>query len=182
MSFINQLLKTLKKEKCILPIKKILPINIWGVDLADMQLINKHNKWIKYILCAINLYSKYVWVVPLKDKKGVNIVNALQSILNNSKRKLNKIWVDQGNEFYNSVFKAWLKDNGISMYSTHNEEKSVVAERFIRTLKTKIYEHMTSISKIVYFDVLNDIVDKYSIPYHRTIKMKPKDVKDGFVY
>ena len=91
MSFINQLLKTLKKGKCILPIKKILPINIWGVDLADMQLINKHKKWIKYLLCAINLYSKYVWVVPLKDKKGVNIVNALQSILNNSKRKLNKI-------------------------------------------------------------------------------------------
>ena len=68
------------------------------------------------------------------------------------------------------------------MYSTHNEGKSVVAERFIRTLKNKIYTHMTAISKNVYFDVLNDIVDEYNNTYHKTIKMKPVDVKnDSFV-
>ena len=67
------------------------------------------------------------------------------------------------------------------MYSTHNEGKSVVAERFIRTLKNKMYKHMTAISENVYFDVLNDIVDKYNNTYHRTIKMKPIDVKsDSF--
>ena len=75
--------------------------------------------------------------VPLKDKKGTTITNAFQSILDSSKRKPNKIWVDQGSEFYNNVFKKWLKDNNISMYSTYNEGKSVVAERFIRTLKKK---------------------------------------------
>ena len=85
------------------------------------------------------MFSKYAWVVPLKDKKGVSIVNAFQSILNSSKRKPNKIWVYQGSEFYNNSFKKWLKDNNIEMYSTYNEGKSVVAERFIRTLKNKIF-------------------------------------------
>ena len=107
--------------------------NIWGVGLADMQLISKYNKRIKYLFCVIDLFSKYAWVVPLKDKKGTSIINAYQSILNSSIRKSNKIWEDQGSEFYNNIFKKWLKDNDISMYSTHNEGKSVVAERFIRT-------------------------------------------------
>ena len=115
--------------------------NIWGFDLADMQLmyINK--------LCAIDLFSKYAFVVPLKDKKGTTIADAFPSISNNSKREPNKIWVDQGSEFYNKSFKKWFKDNNIEMYSTHNEGKSVVAERFIRTLKNKIYKHMAAISK-----------------------------------
>ena len=103
--------------------------NIWGVDLADMQLISKYNKGSRYLLCAIDLLSKYTFVVPLKDKKGATIVNAFQSILDNSKRKPNKIWTDQGREFYNTHFKKWLKDNNIEMYSLHNEGKSVVAER-----------------------------------------------------
>ena len=83
-----------------------------------------------------------------------------KGILDSSKRKPNKIWVYQGSEFYNNFFKKWLKDNGISMYSICNEGKSVVAERFIRNLKNKIYKHMTAISKNVYFDVLNNIVNK----------------------
>ena len=120
-----------------------------GVHLADMQLISKYNKGIRYLLCAIDLFTKYAFVVPLKNKKGTTIVNAFQSILNRSKRKPNKIWVDQGSEFYNNNFKKWLKDNDISMYSTYNEGKSVAAERFVRTLKNKIYKHMTAISKNV---------------------------------
>ena len=70
-----------------------------------------------------------------------------------------------------------LQENNIEMYSTHNEGKSVVAERFIRTLKNKIYKHMTAISKNVYFDVLDDVADEHNNTYHRTIKMKPIDVK-----
>ena len=93
------------------------------------------------------MFSKYAFVVPLKDKKGTTIVNAFQSILNNSKRRSNKMWVDQGSEFYNNHFKKWLKDNNIEMYSTYNEGKPVVPERFIRTLKNKIYKHMTSYFK-----------------------------------
>ena len=85
--------------------------NTWGVDLADMQLITKRNKGIRYLLCANDLFSEQAFAVPLKDKKGTTIVNAFQSILNNSKRKPNKIWVDQGSEFDNTQFKKCLKDN-----------------------------------------------------------------------
>ena len=119
-----------------------------------MQLITKYNKGIKYLLCVIDLRSKYAWIVLLKNKKGASIVNAFQKLLNNSKRMPNEIWVDQGSEFYNNVFKKWLKDSDISMYSTHNEGKSVVAERFIRTLKNKIYKHVTVVGKNVYYDAL----------------------------
>ena len=132
--------------------------NIWGVDLADMQSLSKCNKGIKYLLGAIDLFSKYEWVVPLKEKKGGSIVNASQKIISEG-RKPNIIWVDQGSESYNNLFKRFLKINNIEMYSRCNEGKSVVGERFIRTLKSKIFKHMAAVSKNVYFDVLDDIVN-----------------------
>ena len=89
--------------------------NIWGVDLAYMQSLSRKNKGIKYLLCAIDLYSKYAFVIPLKDKKGISIVNAFNKIIKQSERKPNKIWVDQGGEFYNNVFKKWLSGNDIIM-------------------------------------------------------------------
>ena len=116
----------------------------------------------------------------MKDKKGTTVVSAFQSILKNSKRKPNRIWVDQGSEFYNTHFKKWLKGNNIEMYSTHIEEKSVVAERFIKTLKNKICKHITTISKNVYFDVLDNIADKCNNTYHRTIKIKPINAKKNY--
>ena len=127
---------------------------IGGADLADMQLISKFNKWFRFLLCVIDIFSKYAWVIPLKDKKGISIVNAFQKILDksmelHSERKPNKIWVDKGIEFYNSSFKKWLKSNDIEMYSIYNEGKSVVTERFFRILKTKSYRYMSSISKYV---------------------------------
>ena len=144
-----------------------------------MQLLSKYNKGIRFVLCIIDIFSKNAWVVPLTDKKGISIATAFQSILKQSNRKPNKIWVDKGSEFYNASFKKWLQDNDIVMYSLNNEGKSVVAERFIRTLKSKIYKYKTSISKNVYIDKLDDIVDEYNNTYHTTIKMKPIDVKDN---
>ena len=153
--------------------------NIWGADLADMQLLSKYNKGIRFLLCVIDIFSKYACVVPLKDKKGISIVKAFQIILKQSNRKPKKIWIDKGSEFYNASFKKWLRENDIVMYATHKKGKSVVAERFIRTLKSKIYKYMTSISKNVYIDKLDDIVNEYNSTYHTTIKMKPIDVKDN---
>ena len=152
--------------------------NIWGIDLADMQSLSRKNKGIKYLICAIDLYSKYAFVIPLKDKKGISIVNAFDKIIKQPNRKPNKIWVDQGREFYNNIFEKWLSDNDINMYSTYNESKSVVAERFIRTLKNKLYKHMTATGKNVYYNVLDDVVNKYNNTKHSTIKMKPIDVGD----
>ena len=101
--------------------------NIWGVNLADMQSLSKYNKGIKYLLCAIDLFSKYGWVVRLKDKRGISIVNTFQKVIS-GRRKPNKIWFDQGGKFYNNLLKRLLKINHIEMYSTHNKGKSVVAE------------------------------------------------------
>ena len=133
-----------------------------------MQSLSRYNKGFKYLLCAIDLFSNYAWVIPIKDKKGTSIVNACKKII--SKRKPNKIWVDQGSEFCNNTFKNYLKINNIEMHSTFNEGKYVVAERFIRTLKNKIYKHMTTISKNVYIVVVNDIVNKYNNTIHRILK------------
>ena len=140
-----------------------------------MESLHIYNKGIKYLLCVNDIFSKYAWVVPLKDKKGTSIVNSFQKIISKG-TKPNKKWFDQRSEFYNNSFKDFLKINNIEMYSTYNEGKSVVAERFIRTLKNKIFKHMTAISKNVYFDVLDDIVDKYNNTVHRSIKMKPIDI------
>ena len=135
-----------------------------------MKSLSKFNKGNNYLLCAIDLFSRYVWVVLLKGKEGTSIINAFHKIIS-ERRKPNKIWVDQGSEFYNNSFKDFLKINNIEMYSTYNEGKSVVAERFIRTLKNKIFKHMTAIPKNVYFDVLDGIVNKYNNTVNRTIKI-----------
>ena len=168
----NQLLENLKKRTVYSGCKG----NIWrkgggggGADLADMQLISKFNKGFRFLLCVIFTFSKYAWVVPLKDKKGVSIVDAFQKILKESDRKPNKVWVDTRSEFCNNFFKKWLENNDIEMYSIHNEGKSVVSERFIRALKTKIYKYMTSVSKNVYVNKLDDTVGEYSNTYHSTI-------------
>ena len=115
----------------------------------------------------------------MKDKKGVSIADAFQKILDDLDRKPNKVWVDKGRKFYNSSFKKWLKNNDIEMHSINNEGKDVLVKRFSRTLKTKIYKCMTSISKIVYIDKLYNIVSECNNAYHRTIKMKPVDIKDN---
>ena len=128
-----------------------------------MQLISKFDKRFKFLLCVIVIYSKYAWVIPSEDKKGIKITDAFQKILKEPSRKRNRIWVDKDSEFYTI--------DHIEMYSTHNEGK-FVSERFIRTLKNKIYKYMISVSKNVYIDKLDDIVNKYNNTYHSTIKIK----------
>ena len=146
---------------------------------ADMMLISKYDKRDRFVLCVIDIFSKYSWVVPLKGNKYIKITNVFQkfsdkpSLVN---RKPDKILVDKGSEFYNKQIKSRLQDNDIEIYSTHNEMKSNVTERFVRKLKNKICKCITSISKNVYIDKLDDIVDKYNNAYHRTINMKPINI------
>ena len=166
--------------------------NILSVDLSHPQLVSKFNKGIRFLFCVIDIFSKYAWVIPLKvititntfqkDFKESNrkpnriwVDKSSEKIFKESNRKPNRIWVDKGSEFYNRSMKPFLQNNNIDLYLTYNEGKSLVAERFIRALKNKIY--MTSISKNVYIDKLDDIVNKYNNAYHRTIKMKPVDIK-----
>ena len=168
------IIKNFKRRKVYSTFKD----NIWSIDFADMHLISKYNKGMRYLLCVIDLFSRYALVIPLKNKKGYSIVEGFKKILDDSNRKPNKIWVDHGSEFYNKKFKSFLKENDIEMYSTYNEGKSVVAERFIKTLKNNIYKHMTAIGENLYFNDLDDIVKKYNNAIHSLIKMKPKHVTD----
>ena len=113
----------------------------------------------------------------MKNKRGIRITNAFQKILDESNCELNKIWVDKGSVFCNRSLKSRLEKTAIEMYSTHNKGKSVIPERIFKPQKVKICQYMTSISKNVYIDKLDDIVNKYNNTYHSTIKMKPVDVK-----
>ena len=121
--------------------------NIWGADLVDMQLIRKFSKGFRFLLCVIGIYSKCAWVIPLRDKKGITITNVFQKTWNELKLKSNKIWVDKSSEFYNRSIKSFSQNNYTEMYSTQNEGKPVIAERFIRALENKIYKYITSVSK-----------------------------------
>ena len=111
-----------------------------------MQPLSKYNKkssiYCVQSICLVSIHR----VPPLKDKRGISIVNAFQKNIH-SKLKLNKVWADEGGEFYNNLFKRFLKIDDSEMYSTYKEGKSVVAERFIRTLKNKVFKHMTATSK-----------------------------------
>ena len=127
---------------------KIPDVSSLAAKTALSAVENKITSVSSWSFCAIDLFHKYAWVVPLKDKRRITIVNAFQKIISKfGEAESNKIWVDQVGEFYNKLLKRFLKINNIKMYSTYNEGKSVAAERFIRTLKNKIFKHMTASSK-----------------------------------
>ena len=109
--------------------------DIWGCDLVEMQEWSKKNKGYRYMLNVIDVFSKYAWSIPLKDKKGETATEAFKAIVKKSNRIPRKIWVDKGKEFYNKNMDEWLQENNIIRYSTYGEHKSVVVERFNRTLK-----------------------------------------------
>ena len=96
-----------------------------------MHLFSKYNKGVKFLLCVINIYSKYAWVVTLKDKERSTAVNAIQKIISNSKRTSKKMWIDQGSKFYNNTFKSWFSGNKIELHSTSNKGKPVITEKCI---------------------------------------------------
>ena len=107
--------KIFKKRKVYARFKD----NSWAADLAEMGSLSSKNKNLKYLLCVLDVLTKYAWVKPLKDKHSKTVLNALIEIVNESNRKLNKLWVDQGREFYYKFMQEWLKNNDILRYSTH---------------------------------------------------------------
>ena len=115
--------------------------NIWAADSVETGSSSLKNRGVKYFFCVIDVFTKYAWVKPLKDK---TVLHGFIEIVNESSRKPNKLWVNQGREFYNNHMRKWLDDNDILLNLTRNEVKSIVAERFIRTSKSKIYKKMTA--------------------------------------
>ena len=141
---------------------------IWAADLVDMQAFAEYNDRIKYLLCVIDLFSKYGWIVPLKDKSGKSVAVAFKRIFVEG-RKPEKLWVDKGKEFYNKDVKAL----GVELYSTENEEKSCVVERWNRTMKEKMFKYFSANSTRRYVDVLGEMVNRYNNTKHSSIKMTP---------
>ena len=147
----------------------------WQMDLANMQSMQKCNDGFHYLLVCIDVFSKYAWVVPLKNKKGGSLVEAFKIILA-SGRKPEKIITDQGTEFFNKRFKALLKDKDIELYNTYNETKASVVERLIHMLKTRMWRYFTAKKTMRYIDMLPHLVYSYNHTIHRSIKMKTADV------
>ena len=141
-----------------------------------MELITKPNKRFRFLLCVTDICSKYVWVVFLKYEKGITITSNFQNILDESKCNPNKRWIDKSSEFYNRSITTWLGKKRHRNVFTTSWRKICYCWRFIRTLRNKIYKYMTSISKNVYIDKLDDIVYKCNSTV-AIIKMKPVDVK-----
>ena len=138
----------------------------------------KYNDQYSYISCVIDVFSKFAWSIPLKNKNAGSIFDAVKSIVKSSSRAPERIWVDQGSEFYNKDFQKWIKDNNIVMYSTYGEFKSAVVERFIRTLKDMMTKEFTEKNTRNWVKLLPKVLDMYNNRFHKTIKMSPIDASD----
>ena len=133
-----------------------------------MGSLSKFNKGTKFLLSVIDIFSKYGWLIPLKDKKGESVAKALKKIF--KERKPNKLYVDKGKEFYNKHVQELVE-----IYSTENEEKSSVVERWNRTMREKMFKYFSANSTRVYINILDQMVDQYNSTKHSSIKMTPKE-------
>ena len=147
--------------------------DVWSSDLVEMQEWSKENKGFRYMLNVVDVFSKYAWSVPMKDKTGITTVNAFKQIIEISKRKPQHIWVDKGKEFYNRHMDEWLNQNNIIRYSTFGEHKSAVVERFNRTLKEKMWKRFTAENTRNWIKMLDKLMATYNNTVHSTIKMTP---------
>ena len=140
-----------------------------------MQEWSKVNKGFRYMLNVIDVFSKYAWSIPLKDKTGQTTLDGFKLIVKDSGRIPKYIWVDEGKEFYNKLMTEWMKENNIVRYSTHGEHKSAVVERFNRTLKEIMWKKFTAENTRNWINMLDQLMNHYNNKYHNTIKMTPTE-------
>ena len=148
---------------------------IWTADLIEMLQYSKWNKGIKYLLTVIDGFSKYGWIVTLKDKKTESVSLAFDLIFKKSKRKPEKLWTDKGSEFISKHFKEFLKKNNITLYHTENEEKSGVVERWNKTMKNKMWKMFSANNNTVYWDKLDKLVNDYNNTVNSSTEMTPTE-------
>ena len=147
----------------------------WQADLVDLRSLKKFNNGVCYLNVVIDVFSKYAWVTPLKNKRGIDLVKAFQTIFREG-RMPRSLQTDQGTEYMNRNFQKLLRENGIIFFTSKNETKASVVERLNRTLKTKLWHYFTAKSTSQYINVLDDIVRSYNNTFHSSIQMKPIDV------
>ena len=152
----EELHKTKRKN---FPRRKIIVNHIdeiFAADLVEMQKFAKLNKGYRYLLMCTDIFSKYSWVIPLKDKKGFNVKNALEKIF--IQRSPKSLWTDRGKEFYNKQVQDLLNENNIKLYSTNNSEiKSSIADRFNRTFKNMMYKKFTENNNTIFYNITDDL-------------------------
>ena len=149
----------------------------WQIDLVDLQKLKKENEGERYLFTCIDVFSKFAWALPIKNKTGKATVAALKRIIATSGRKPKDIVMDKGSEFLNTTFLQFLKNQAIRFFTTENAEtKAAVIERWHRTLKNKMFRYFTKTRQYRYLDVLQDLVRSYNYSYHRSIKTSPVSV------
>ena len=151
---------------------------IWAIDLASMESISSYNNEYKFILCIIDVFSKYAWCVPLNNKSAITVLDAVKEVIKKSGRRPERIWTDKGSEFYNSSFQKWTKSNDIEVYSTYGDSKSVVVERCIHTLRELLSKKFSELQSYAWVKMLPKIMDYYNHKYHKSVEMSPTDASD----
>ena len=138
-----------------------------------MKEWSRANKGYKYMMNVIDVFSKYAWSIPMKNKTGVTTLEAFRKIEKESGRTPKHLWVDKGLEFYNKDVTTWLEKHNIVRYSTYSEHKSAVVERFNRTLKEMMWKRFTAENTRNWIDMLDALLHKYNNKVHSTIGMSP---------
>ena len=179
--FQKQLTATLHKPiRLNFPRNKTIVMNIddqWQADLCDMTSKAEYNDGYTFILTCIDCFSKYAWAIPIMSKHADEILRALKLIIKTSGRKPKRLQTDKGKEFLNSKVQSFLREHGIQLFTTESEKKASIVERFNRTMKGRTYKYFTANNTYRYIDVLQSLVDGYNNTRHRSIKMKPANVR-----
>ncbi len=156
------------------------PRVIIAADLADMKVLAQFNRGVKYILVCVDVFSRYAKCLPLMRKDATSMVSAMKKVLEEENDMFNgvsRLFVDRGKEFYNRQLQSYLESKHIKTYSVYSQEtKSSIAERFIRTLKARLYRYMTAHNTLEYVSVLGDIVESYNHSRHRALGKTPAEV------
>lgn len=150
---------------------------LWQADLSDLQSYSEYNDGYRYILCVIDVFSKYAFVRPMKNKKSTTVKECFASIFSEAKATPRHLQTDKGTEFISKDVQSFLKNYNINYYTTNNPDiKASVVERFQRTLKMKMWRYFTHNNTYRYVDILSDLLYSYNHSTHRSIKMRPCDV------
>jgi len=150
----------------------------WEVDLADLPAITAQNDGYRYLFCCIDVLSKYAWVIPLKRKTGEALLDGFKQLFASTERRPKSVRCDKGGEFNNAKVKAYLDEKGITLFTSQNEVKAAIVERFQRTLKGYMWRYFTATNKDRYIDKLQSFVHAYNHRLHRSIKRRPVDVTE----
>ena len=175
----KQLVKELLKPKLKrFPRRRVFSSSvdaIWSGDLLDIHQYARVNRNYNFILVLVDVFSKYAWARPLKNKEGISVAGAFEDIFDTSKRIPCRLWTDRGTEFYNQNVENTLKKHKVQLYSTFNEPKSAIAERFIRTLRGKLESNFLLTQSTVWYDILPELIREYNNSRHRSISMTPNE-------